>query len=135
MSEIIDRIPRDWPVRPIRHPNPHGLGLVTCGTCHLTWDDGVVTSLTPAPSARCPFEPFHEDGLEDHEADPGPRTRTAEQVADHAGILQEDAQQLAGLIRHTSGGSTTDDLARVADLVERLAAQVEDLAAVVASTA
>lgn len=31
----------------------------TCGTCGLTWDDAVVTSTPPAPSGRCPFEPFH----------------------------------------------------------------------------
>jgi hypothetical protein len=32
---------------------------VTCGTCGRTWDDAVVTSVTPAPSARCPFEGWH----------------------------------------------------------------------------
>ena len=32
----------------------------TCGACGLTWDDAIVTSWTPAPSARCPFEYFHE---------------------------------------------------------------------------
>ena len=32
----------------------------TCGTCGLSWDDSIVTSYTPAPSARCPFEYFHE---------------------------------------------------------------------------
>jgi hypothetical protein len=31
----------------------------TCGTCGRTWDDGHVTSVTPAPSARCPFEGWH----------------------------------------------------------------------------
>jgi hypothetical protein len=34
----------------------------TCGTCHRTWDDGHVTSVTPAPSARCPFEHWHHGG-------------------------------------------------------------------------
>ena len=24
------------------------------------WDDAIVTSMTPTPAARCPFEPFHE---------------------------------------------------------------------------
>ncbi len=28
----------------------------TCGSCGRTWDDGHVTGVTPAPSARCPFE-------------------------------------------------------------------------------
>jgi hypothetical protein len=32
---------------------------VTCGTCGRTWDDAHVTSVTPAPSARCPFEYWH----------------------------------------------------------------------------
>ncbi len=27
----------------------------TCGTCHRTWDDAIVTSITPSPSALCPF--------------------------------------------------------------------------------
>jgi hypothetical protein len=33
----------------------------TCGTCGRTWDDALVTGVTPAPSARCPFEAQHED--------------------------------------------------------------------------
>lgn len=41
--------------------NSEPLDLATCGTCGLTWDDGKVTSITPAPSARCPFEWFHRD--------------------------------------------------------------------------
>ena len=31
----------------------------TCGTCGRTWDDMHVTSVTPTPSARCPFEYWH----------------------------------------------------------------------------
>ena len=31
----------------------------TCGTCGHSWDDGICTSMTPAPSGRCPFEYFH----------------------------------------------------------------------------
>lgn len=31
----------------------------TCGTCNRSWDDGISTSLTPVPSARCPFEYAH----------------------------------------------------------------------------
>ncbi len=34
--------------------------LATDGSCGLSWDDGIITSMTPAPSARCPFEYFHE---------------------------------------------------------------------------
>lgn len=32
----------------------------TCGTCGRTWDDAIITGMTPAPSARCPFEDFHD---------------------------------------------------------------------------
>jgi hypothetical protein len=32
---------------------------VTCGTCGRSWNDAMVTSYTPAPSARCPFEYWH----------------------------------------------------------------------------
>ena len=32
----------------------------TCGNCRRSWDDSIVTSMTPAPSARCPFEGFHD---------------------------------------------------------------------------
>jgi hypothetical protein len=31
----------------------------TCGTCERTWDDAVITGVTPAPAARCPFEYWH----------------------------------------------------------------------------
>lgn len=34
--------------------------LATCWTCGRTWDDGVPTAWTPAPSARCPFEYSHK---------------------------------------------------------------------------
>ncbi len=36
------------------------MSIATDGACGLSWDDDIVTSMTPAPSARCPFEPFHE---------------------------------------------------------------------------
>ena len=34
--------------------------IATDGACELSWDDSIVTSMTPTPSARCPFEAFHE---------------------------------------------------------------------------
>jgi len=34
--------------------------ITSCGSCGLQWDDAIVTSMTPAPAARCPFEYFHE---------------------------------------------------------------------------
>lgn len=30
--------------------------IATCGSCGRSWDDSIVTGITPAPSARCPFE-------------------------------------------------------------------------------
>jgi hypothetical protein len=53
-------IPLDYPVKPLR-ANEKAKDRVTCGTCGLSWDDAVSTSMTPAPSARCPFEYFHKD--------------------------------------------------------------------------
>lgn len=37
------------------------VSATTCGTCGRTWDDGVVTGVTPVPSGRCPFEYEHVD--------------------------------------------------------------------------
>lgn len=34
--------------------------LAKCGTCFQRWNDAAISSLTPAPSARCPFEYEHE---------------------------------------------------------------------------
>lgn len=57
------RVPKDYPVRPLR-PGTKAYAaakeLAMCGSCGRSWDDAVVTSMTPAPSARCPFESFHE---------------------------------------------------------------------------
>lgn len=33
----------------------------TCGDCGLQWNDALVTSYTPAPSGRCPFEYVHPE--------------------------------------------------------------------------
>lgn len=53
-----ERIPRDFEVRPLK-PGQQAEDRCTCGHCGLSWDDAIVTSYTPAPSARCPFEEFH----------------------------------------------------------------------------
>lgn len=34
--------------------------VVTCGHCDRSWNDAAISSITPAPSARCPFEYEHE---------------------------------------------------------------------------
>lgn len=49
----------------IRYVGPHKPAPATftrCGTCHRAWDDAAPTELTPAPSARCPFEYFRGHG-------------------------------------------------------------------------
>lgn len=35
-----------------------------CGTCGRAWDDSKPTSMTPAPSGRCPFEAFRNHNTE-----------------------------------------------------------------------
>ena len=52
------KVPSDWPVQPLA-PGQDAKVRATCGTCRRSWDDGVSTSVTPTPSGRCPFEPFH----------------------------------------------------------------------------
>lgn len=41
---------------------PNAAAVMTCGHCHRSWDDSVVTAWTPVPSARCPFEYEHING-------------------------------------------------------------------------
>lgn len=53
------RIPKNWPVQPLT-PQEQAVAKASCAWCGLSWDDGKVTSMTPTPSARCPFESFHE---------------------------------------------------------------------------
>jgi hypothetical protein len=57
-ESILQKIPSDSPVKPLASGDT-AVARATCGTCGLSWDDGIATSMTPAPSARCPFEPFH----------------------------------------------------------------------------
>lgn len=33
--------------------------VVTCGNCGMSWNDALVSSRTPAPGARCPYEYEH----------------------------------------------------------------------------
>jgi len=58
LDETEIEIPADYPVQPLDEDQEAG-DRATCGTCGLSWDDAVITGMTPAPSARCPFEAFH----------------------------------------------------------------------------
>lgn len=58
---LMPMVPVDFPVKPLNtaEEKSRAKTLATCGACGRSWDDGVATSWTPAPGARCPFEPFH----------------------------------------------------------------------------
>lgn len=51
-------VPDDYPVKELSDSDHSGC-RATCGDCGRSWDDAIVTSMTPAPAARCPFESFH----------------------------------------------------------------------------
>ena len=51
-------VPPDYEVQPLG-PDDAAERRTTCGACGLSWDDAKVTSMTPTPSGRCPFEAFH----------------------------------------------------------------------------
>lgn len=59
-KDMRNRIPHDYPVQPLAD-NATAKDRATCGTCGLSWDDGKVTGMTPAPAGRCPFEYFHKE--------------------------------------------------------------------------
>ena len=58
--KLLRPVPGDWPVQPLAVGAPMTEDVATCGECGRSWDDGVSTSMTPAPSGRCPFEYFHD---------------------------------------------------------------------------
>lgn len=54
---------RDWQVNAEPQFDENGEVVedwVTCGHCGRRWNDALMTSRTPAPAARCPFEDEHE---------------------------------------------------------------------------
>lgn len=54
-------VPADWPVQPVDEVTGPARNYVVCCDCERTWDDSISTSMTPAPSGRCPFESFHDE--------------------------------------------------------------------------
>lgn len=60
LGEEAEEVPEDYPVR-VLADDEAPKGRTTCGTCGRSWDDDVVTSMTPAPSGRCPFEYYHAE--------------------------------------------------------------------------
>lgn len=59
MARRLAAIPADYPVRPLIRADGDRPSIVTDGACGLSWDDDIVTSMTPTPAGRCPFEQFH----------------------------------------------------------------------------
>lgn len=56
------RKPEDWELNGRLQHDEMGnpiIDMVECGTCHRKWNDALITSRTPAPAARCPFEDKH----------------------------------------------------------------------------
>lgn len=117
-----DQIPADFPVQPIDPDDPAAIDPATCGTCELTWDDGIGTTWTPAPSGRCPFEYFHRDE-EDDESDHSPTNRadllaaiqTIRRIADDETISPTPYAELLAAVRHaeTAAGFPLDANERV----------------------
>ena len=68
MNAKLPKIPRDFPVQPLR-PGQRAKDRATCGACGRSWDDGIATAYTPAPGGRCPFEAYHA-------TEPAPRRAT-----------------------------------------------------------
>lgn len=57
-DENVDPIPDSFPVK-VLDADDDAKDIATCDHCGLSWDDATPTSLTPAPSGRCPFEAYH----------------------------------------------------------------------------
>lgn len=45
----------------VKEIDPSDPKATVCGNCGRAWDDSISTSMTPAPSGRCPFEYEHEE--------------------------------------------------------------------------
>lgn len=79
-------IPNDFPVQPIQPDHPDASTAAQCGVCGRYWNDDLVTSMTPAPAARCPFEAFHDD--EDEAAG---KDLAMDEFCNTCGQLQDEA--------------------------------------------
>lgn len=107
-------VPRDWPVIPLPAGYPDATTLATCGACGRSWDDDFITSMTPAPSGRCPFEPFHEDDdqADAEHAEAMHRALTARQ-AEPTGADIETGRDLANDAEQYGAESDARDVAHM----------------------
>lgn len=90
MSKRHHAIPKSFEVQPISPRDQTAKDPCTCGTCGLTWDDGKVTSMTPAPSARCPFEAYH---INEPEPEPDPK--------DYKALYEDMSNRITHIARFT----------------------------------
>jgi hypothetical protein len=65
------------------------MDIVTCGTCGRSWNDAAVSSWTPAPSGRCPFEYEHEDDEEETETSIDAQLRARQRGINHLSCTLE----------------------------------------------
>jgi len=90
-----------WGERGKLQRNEMGLPVVimaTDGACGRSWNDALITSMTPVPAGRCPFEYDHEDEDEDEDAEED----------EDDGYSWSDASALYQLAHGTPGEPRTD---------------------------
>lgn len=86
---------------------------VTCGTCGRSWNDAIITGSTPAPSARCPFEHWHES--EEIE------TRTLEIISTFLADIEQSGD-LSAL-----PGDAKETLGRAVSLLETVEQELDEI--------
>lgn len=104
-------IPRTHPVQPLR-AGQAAKSPATCGHCGLSWDDGKVTSMTPAPGARCPFEEFHLH------AEPRQRRTLRPATAAHVAHVERALEYLAAARTHLAEADCPQALERVRSCIK-----------------
>lgn len=102
--------------------------IATCGTCGRSWNDAAVSSITPAPSGRCPFESEHDDD-DDDDDEPRYDVMDATYYELHVALpwLPPAVKPLYGVLDTESGYiafTTDDDVA--ARIVRALTAMEEE---------
>lgn len=125
---LFPQVPADFPVKPLL-PGEKAEDKTTCLTCGLSWDDAIVTSMTPAPGARCPFEEFHAFGI--YKDDPIRRDDTKPPVK----ALQDAARKAETMFRNFAGtdpgacltaGSEHAEACEMADELRDANAQIDN---------
>jgi hypothetical protein len=70
--------------------------MAECGTCGFTWNDALITSLTPVPGGRTPCEWTHDDPAEDDDGEP--RVYAVALEAHIIATSAEEAYRIAGAL-------------------------------------